>query len=88
MHKKPIHAKKLEVLMMLLIGFFSFAGILIFIQTIKLPYYDPLYIAFVVIIELLIIVIVTIFIILFMGIKIWEQHIIPYYVHKVHHEKK
>lgn len=88
MHKKPIHAKKLEVLMMLLIGFFSLAGILIFIQTIKLPYYDPLYIAFVVIIELLIIVIVTIFIILFMGIKIWEQHIIPYYVHKVHHEKK
>ena len=88
MHKKPLNARSLEVVMVVLIALFSLGGIALFIQTIMLPVYDPLYIVFVVIIELLIITITTLFILLFVGIKIWEQHIIPYYVHRIHHEKK
>lgn len=81
--KKRVNAKTLEAILFLLMTVFAVAAVFIFVKVFSIDNPDPL----VIVIELLIVLIICLLGLTQVLIKIWEQHIIPYYVHESTHKE-
>ena len=80
--KKRVNAKVLEGLLLSLMGLLGAAVTVIFFKAIKLSDPDPI----IIILELLLLLIISVLGLTFVGVKVWEQHTVPTYLHKNTHK--
>lgn len=74
---KRVDIRILERVIQVFIMVFGVAALGIFIRAVMEPNPGYLYSMIVVVIELLLLLIVSLFVLLYISLKIWEQHIIP-----------
>ena len=77
MFHKRVDIRILERILQGFIMIFSIAAIAVFIRSILLPEPGYMYSMIVIIIILLLLLITSLFVLLYIAVKIWEQHIIP-----------
>jgi hypothetical protein len=82
MLQKRVNVRTLEILILIFIAFFAFLAIYLFYDAMANNVKNQL----IVVVELLLILIIAVFFMCFVLVKIWEQHVVPYYVHKNTHD--